>query len=428
MENAQAGIHLRPLSWPRDWGPEMLSLISRDKAFDCLVLDRSAPTVAAAAKQSGLHVIQQQGETLAVPSGVTLISDGVWARVVRAREDPTSTEAGPTGLPWIDSNGWRIRLAHAQSPGKLPWVRFSFPPNEVVRGAAYQIAIADCEANGGRWVVQLDRELSTGLAKGNIAAQQTWKAIAQAVAFYRETPSFPELPGNGARMGVLSDFAGDNEFMGHEFLNLIAREYVPVRIFMKTGAPPPLGSLRLVIYLDAQPLPPAWAQALAAFVHAGGTLVTARTADPKLGKAMAPVAGLEYDLRSAGKGRVAVSTEDFDDPWRVAADAHVLLGRANDLIRHANAGAMNITYTASADGRHARLQLVSYSHQRALNPVTLTLYNRYRTALFRSLTSPAVKEVPVAVEYGRTAVYLPHFAICGTVDLHAGKEEDHVDR
>lgn len=38
-------------------------------------------------------------------------------------------------------------------------VRFGPPPQEVLRAGAYQIAVADCEANGGRWVVELDAEL-----------------------------------------------------------------------------------------------------------------------------------------------------------------------------------------------------------------------------------------------------------------------------
>jgi hypothetical protein len=52
-----------------------------------------------------------------------------------------------------------------------------------------------------------------------------------------------------------------------------------------------------------------------------------------------------------------------------------------------------------------------------LNPVTLTFLDRYRTARFRSLEHPAAEEVPVQGEYGRSAVYLPPFAVCGTVEL-----------
>ncbi|MBN8729802.1 MAG: hypothetical protein J0L64_04615 [Acidobacteria bacterium] len=408
---------LRPLLWPREWSAEMIPVIPA-REFGCVVMAETAPEVAAAAAQAGLRVIPINGGKLDAPEGVTVVNDGVWAKVVRARDDPTSTEAGPTGLPWIDSNGWRIQLARAQSKGKTPWVRFGPPPQEVLRAGAYQIAVADCEANGGRWVVELDAELSRGMAAGNGAARDMWQAIVQAVAFYRDRPPLREAPGAGARMGVLSDFSGENELMSHEFLNLIAREYVPVRILMKPDAPPALEGLRLVVYLDAQPMPAAWTQALSALVNSGGTLVTTRSADPKLGSGMRTVPGLEYQIRTVGQGRIAVSLEDFDDPWRVATDAHVLLGRSHDLVRQANAGSMNITYAAARDRRHARLELVSYSLQRALNPVTLTCHGQFSKAMFRSCATPAAA-VPLAIEYGRTAVYLPHFTICGTVDLQA---------
>ncbi|MBK7930962.1 MAG: hypothetical protein IPJ98_26850 [Bryobacterales bacterium] len=409
---------LRPIFWPHGWSAERIALLSA-KEFGCVILSGPAPEVAAAAAQAGLRTVQLTAAGLPAPDGVTVVSDGVWAKIVRSRDDPTSTEAGPTGLPWIDSNGWRIQLARAQSHGKIPWVRFSPPPKEVLRAGAYQIALADSEANGGRWVVELDSELSRGIASGNRAAREAWSAILRTVAFYRDRPSPPQAAGAGARMGVLSDFTGQNELISHEFLNLIAREYVPVRILMSPDAPAPLDGLRLVIYLDTQPMPAVWARALAAFVDAGGTLVTMRSADPKLGGGAPAIPGLEYQIRTAGKGKVAVSLEDFDDPWRVAADAHVLLGRSHDLVRHANAGSMNITYAASPDGRRARLELVSYSLQRALNPVTLTLHGQFSKAMFRSCASPAPATVPLAIEYGRTAIYLPHFTVCATVDLQA---------
>lgn len=113
-------------------------------------------------------------------------------------------------------------------------------------------------------------------------------------------------------MAVLSDFSGENELMSHEFLNLIAREYVPVRILLKPDAPPALDGLRLVVYLDAQPMPAAWAQALSVFVNGGGTLVTTRSADPKLGSGVQTVPGLEYQIRTAGQGRVLAA------PWRTS--------------------------------------------------------------------------------------------------------------
>jgi hypothetical protein len=408
---------LRPILWPGEWDkPELLNLAAKS-GLNCVVLSREAAKVEPAARGAGLEVLPAGEKGFNAPEGVTLVEDGVWPKVARSKGDPDSVEAGPTGLPWIDSNGWKIQLAAARNPGKTCWVQFDAPAGEVLRASAYEIAIADCEAHGGRWVVSPDSGLSKGVAAGNGTALEIWKALVQTVAYYRDQQAGDF--GCAALLGVVSDFAGDNEYLGHEFLNLIAREYVPVRILLKTGAAPRLEGLRMVVYLDAQPLPGVWKQALSAFVSSGGMLLTGRSADPGFGAPASSISGLEYKLRSAGKGRIAVATGAFDDPWRVAADAHVLLGRSNDVLRQANAGSMSVLMAAAANARRARLQLVNYAGRPGLNPVTLTLLHRYRTARFRTRANPAPAEVPVAQEYGRTAVYLPQFSTCGTLDVQA---------
>lgn len=406
----------RPLLWPHEWAaPEMSRLLS-GSAVDCIVLPGSAAHMEAPAREAGFHTIVTSESGFEAPAGVSIVQDGVWPKIARSKGDPDATDAGPTGLPWIDSNGWRIQLATARSTGKTPWVRFDPPQSEVLGASAYGIAIADCEAHGGRWLISLDGGLSRGLSAGNSAALETWKTLLDTLSFFRSRQSPGDLASIAA-LGVLSDFSGDNEFLGEEFLNLIAREYVPVRILLKTGAVAPLDGLRMVVYLDGQPLPPQWKEALAGFARTGRTLVTTRSADPGLGVRSNPITGLEYELRTLGQGRIAVSAEDFDDPWRVAADAHVLLGRSNDLLRQANAGAMSVSLTATSDARRARLQLVNYSGRPGLNPVTLTLLHRYRSARFRSLENPGGADIPLEREHERTAVYLPRFSVCGTVDL-----------
>lgn len=225
--------------------------------------------------------------------------------------------------------------------------------------------------------------------------------------------------GSPGRLGILSDFAGDNEFLSHEFLNLIAREYAPVRILPKPAAVPPLDGVRMIVHLDSQPPPPRWQSAIESFVKAGGTLLTSGAADPGHGDPASPVAGVEYDIRIFGRGRIAVAREGFEDPWRLAADAHVLLGRANDLLRQANAGSMNISFMAKPGGERARLHIVNYSGRRGLNPVTLTFLAHYRSARFRSIEEPKAAGIPIHREYDRSAVYLPQFSVCATLELEA---------
>jgi hypothetical protein len=408
--------------WPPEWtAPETLRLIA-GSPVDCLVLpfqgdaDHWKP-LAAQAREAGLVVLETAKSGIEAPAPVRVIKDGVRPKVA-TQGDSDAVDAGPTGLPWIDSNGWRIELSQALFPDGMPWVCFDPPgKREVMQANGYRIAIADCEAHGARWVISLDPGLRTGLLAGDSTAQKTWQDIFGVLAFFRgQTPA--EDKHSPAVLGALSDFSGDNEFLSHEYLNLIAREYVPVRILPKTRPIPPLNGLRTVVYLDSEPVDPPWKTAVTEFVRSGGTLIAKDSADPAFGAATEAILGLGYELRAFGHGKIAIARDRDVDPWRLAADSHVLTGRTNDFLRQSNAGSMNVAFTAAASG-FARLQLVNYAGRPGLNPVTLTFFDHYRRARFRSLENPQPTEIPVGREYERSAVYLPPFSICATLELEA---------
>src|SRR5262249_13551831 len=79
-------------------------------------------------------------ETGKLPAGVLVVKGeraGVRSRVA-------GTSAGPTGAAWVDSNGWRIRLARTQNPSQTIWVETEeSKPDEVVPVEKYLVGIAD---------------------------------------------------------------------------------------------------------------------------------------------------------------------------------------------------------------------------------------------------------------------------------------------
>src|ERR1035441_7818494 len=88
-------------------------------------------------------------------------------------------------------------------------------------------------ARGGRWVISLDDQLAAGIAGQTPAALATWKRITAAAGFFDTHRSWPAyLP--AAPIGVISDFAGPNEFLGQELLNLLDRTNEQYRIIPKT--------------------------------------------------------------------------------------------------------------------------------------------------------------------------------------------------
>ncbi len=112
--------------------------------------------IRARAAQRGLHVRRARGVS---------IVKGLWPGVKMSRGGEGRVTAGPTGDPWVDSNGWRIRLSAALHPESPIWVDAPPPENFRATAGSYLLAVADSGAYGGRWIVILDSQLAAGICR-----------------------------------------------------------------------------------------------------------------------------------------------------------------------------------------------------------------------------------------------------------------------
>src|SRR5512138_189628 len=131
-----------PMRWPAPWArPELLALI-QGTPVDCLV--DAPPQIAERARSLGLQT--------GTPPGVRIVK-GDWPGVKLTESGHLDhAAAGPTGAPWVDSNGWRIRLEAALHPGSEIWADAS-PQKPRLDAEAYAMAVADAAAHGGRWIL-----------------------------------------------------------------------------------------------------------------------------------------------------------------------------------------------------------------------------------------------------------------------------------
>ena len=76
--------------------------------------------------------------------------------------------AGPTGVPWVNSNAWFSLLAGRMAPGKTVWLDFD-PPEEstLAHPANYPLAVADSEAYGEPLDYFAGRQSARGAAKAD---------------------------------------------------------------------------------------------------------------------------------------------------------------------------------------------------------------------------------------------------------------------
>ena len=347
-------VKLNPLRWPAAWkSPSALALLE-GSPLNCLVAEKGAlpEPVAEEARKKGLAI----ADPAAPPPGV-FIAKGEWPGMHVLQGDTVT--ARPTGEPWVDSNGWKVRLESARRPGSQIWV--DAVPKGPVFPDSYLLALADSAAYGGRWLLSLDDRFAAALIEGTAAAMASWKKIAGAARFFEARESWCAYAPQ-AVVGIVSDFAGDNEFMGTELLNLVARTNQQYRILLKDNlSPASFANLRAVICADAAPPGPAAKDAVMAFVASGGLLITHPKWGPPPGLPAANQEDERYVRRTYGKGCLAIARSEFDDPWAIAQESVLLISHRYDLLRFWNSGSVGSYFTASPDRKRALIHLLFYA-------------------------------------------------------------------
>jgi hypothetical protein len=340
------------MRWPAGWAdPSMLSLV-RGTAIDTLLVDNSDEfeAVREAARQAGLRVVHPDFP----PDGVRVLK-GEWPGVRLARRGGDA-EAGPTGVPWVDSNGWQVRLAKALHREGAVWIAAP------AKSSGYLAAVADAAAYGGRWIVDVEDALAEDLATGR--ALERWKVIAGACAFFAAHAEWDAWQ-PAAIAAVISDFRGDNEFFAGELLNLLARAGVHCAVWPKDRVPEIRG-VRAVLYADREPPAPDLARRLKAF---GGPVILAE-----------------------------------GDPYEVAQQAAVKISHRYDLVRFWNAGAVGSYIARAPDGRRAVAHLLFYA-DRGPDQASVRVAGPWREVRASTVTGPL--KADFERQEGAVEVHLP---------------------
>lgn len=353
------------------------------------------------------------------PAGAQIVK-GEWPGI-RMAPGQDEASSGPTGAPWIDSNGWLIRLTRARKPGGAVWVAADAPKaNEIVPLSRHLVAVADGAAQGGCWAVTLDHGLAEGLAARKPVALNGWKKIMAAIAFFEAHSEWGGWPVD-AVLSVVSSFSGENEFFSHELLNLMARTNISYGMMQAAECrAEALRGLRAVVYPDAGPPGGGVRQALLDFVEQGGLLI----AGPKWGAAPGKPSAEEplprYEVLRLGKGRIAMARKQPEDPYELAQDAQILLSHRYDLVRFFNGFLMSAYSTVSPDGKRRIKHVINYGGEaNDEDPVTAHIAGRFRSAKLWSLESAEPRPLEMVLQKDATEVRLPGLAVYGGIELES---------
>ena len=420
MSNSASWI---PIEWPAEWGPQQVSLL-RDTPFNAVVF-RSAPPagVADAVRAAGLAtpaVNWREWKKVDWTSAEEplAVSDGFWPAF--NWKNMADAQAAPTGEPWLDANGWLYLYGRSRSGGKAIWVR-SDPPADprTVRVGQVQLLLAEAFAYGGRRPVWLPPLFAKALAGGNSRVSDDFAktaALARWFEAHGEWRSWPAV----SPLALVSDFSEKNEYVAGEAMLLSARQQTPFwPLYSGTLKEEDLRNRRAVLYLDADPPKPQLLGLLDKFVRTGGLLIISPSAAKGL-NGLKPVSDAphpRFKISSLGRGRVAVGKTDFDDPWTVAGDAHLLTSRRYDPSRLFNGGLLHLHHSSSLDARRSLIHVVNYTAEPQGHVVVLQVSRPVQSALIHSPNSTQPVAAKITGTANRPEIVLPYFSVYIAVEL-----------
>lgn len=413
------------MRWPPQWrDPSALQRLS-ESHINCLLIENPEPlrSVVEHAQRNNIRVIHAASDL----HGITVIK-GAWPGAKLSQSgNRDSASSGPTGLPWVDSNGWKVRLASALNPRSRIWV--DVKPKDPLP-ESYRLCVADAAACGGAWIISLDDNLAAGIDHGDGGPMEIWKGLIEAVGFFA-AHNWSSYIG-AAVVGVLSSFSGDNEAFSGEVLNLLARTTEQYRIIPEESfSSISLNGLRAVLCPDANSPDGNLRNQLLDFVQSGGLLIT-RSAWTEVPGTPADWDHPRYAGRVLGKGRIAVAKSADDvDPYLMANDTVALVSHRFDLLRFWDAGSVNAYLSEPPDGKRGILQMVFYAREMngkiaAGGPenATVRVAGRFRTAQLLTFDKPPITlgkphedGVGMLIEEDSVELHLPPLSHYGAVEL-----------
>jgi hypothetical protein len=418
-----------PLYWPASWRDTSLLSLLEGSPVNCLLLEQANPELQAAITSKGLTCIPPGDARVSwkalkevdwrTSEPLVCVGDAFWPDLAQ-KGASGSVDAGPTGAPWLDANGWIVQLARTRGQGKTVWIK-SDPPENLANLTAesFQLCVTEAAAYGARRPAWITPSFAEQVAAKQERAVAGWKKLMDTIAWVetrRARMGWPVM----ASMAVISDYSGANEYLSTEVLNLSARQGFSVSP-VETGKlrSDDLKSRKGALYLDDAPPPDSALTVLQRFVESGGLLVCTRTAAEKLKGLRAPVpANVDrFAIAACGKGRVAVAKDGFDDPWILADDAHTLLSRRFDPVRLFNGGSLTWHATQSSDGKRSLVHLLNYTKRPSWNTVSLMPTFPITGASVHILGEAEPKRLELQREAGNREVYIPRFPIYAAVEL-----------
>ncbi len=399
-----AASSLVPFRWPAEWKDASALALLKGTPINCLAGSSPPPFPIGDLPFVTLDAAKP-------PEGIALC-EGVWPRVLPAKEDDT-TVAGVTGGPWVDSNAGAVRMAQTKEPARQAWLTYSPPgAKEVIPFEEYVRPVAEAGAYGARWVIALDAQFAQAIGNKDVRALGVWKQMMGVLKLFESRVEWRAWQ-PVANLALVSSFRGDMQLVAEEFVALAPRRHLAYRVVLASDfARASFEKQKAIIYLDTAVPAGETRNTLVRFAENGGTVLAPR------GLVQAKPVETRYDhaIHSVGRGRVITPIDTWEDPFTLVRQVQLLLSVREDVVQVWNGGDMNSHYLSSPDGRRAIVHLIPYASGNT-QPVTIGVRERYRAA--RVTTSAST--TPVKITSGGLGFEIPvgEFSCFAAVELDA---------
>jgi hypothetical protein len=205
--------------------------------------------------------------------------------------------------------------------------------------------------------------------------------------------------------------------MAGKALNLLNRRQIQFEILDRRDAlTNPVTGLKALLWIDddvpsADQLPH-----LLSFVEQGGLVIASKYWGRRRLPSRREDSLFGYDIYDLRNGRIVVASDGFSDPYLLARNTHLLVGRENDLARLYNPGTTNCYTSIGPDHRKELVQIVNYAKTSA-QYVSLWMSKKAEGAKLWSPNSSAPNSLGGIPENGGTNFELPELSVNCAVEI-----------
>jgi hypothetical protein len=322
-------------------------------------------------------------------------TQGVWPRI-EVEHGGMKTTAAPTGSAWIHTNTGFLRYVRAAARSTF-WMANRPPAGMELTAIRYDVALADAESTGARWVIALDDVFARNLLARQAEALAAWKRLMEHVRFYEAHRDWARLRPR-ADLALIQDPESGALVTGN-LLDMLAVLNTPVRaVPSRELTAAMLEGTRVTVTVNPQSYTAEQRALIARFASRGGKVVSGPD-------------GWKMPLPSGDQ--ITFDKAQYRDLEAIWPELHMAVMRKNFGARMFNVSG-TLTYLLAGE-KQTLLQLVNYTDY-PVESITAFVEGKYRKATLLSPGEPP-KVLSIYDAPEGTGVEIEKLAVCGAVVL-----------